>query len=97
MSLGRNVKEENKLIRDVNADYVEANLAEYEKYIAAGDHDKATHVGNVLKKLGYEVQAPKKTAKEKAVATVTTEKAVTEAPAEKAVPADTTEKAVDAA
>lgn len=88
MSIGRDVKQEkNVLIRDVNADYVEANLAEYEKFTRSGEHERATHVANVLKKLGHEVEAPKKTAREKAAAATSVEKAV---------PADTTEKAVDA-
>jgi hypothetical protein len=75
MSLGKPVRN-SEYVRDVEADVLNATIAEYEKFNAAGLPERAKAVAAELKKLGYDVAPKKATAKEKAVAADTTEKAV---------------------
>lgn len=77
MSLGRKVAE-NTDVRDIEADYVNAYLAEYNAYCGAGLDEKADEVANILDAMGHPVKAKaKKTpAKQRAIAADTTEKAV---------------------
>jgi len=77
MSLGRKAAE-NGDVRDIEADYVKAYLAEYHLYRGAGLNEKADEVADILDAMGHPVKAKaKKTpAKQRAVAADTTEKAV---------------------
>lgn len=77
MALGRKISN-NKFVRDVDADYKEALLAEYHVYVGAGAEDRAQRVAEELKKMGYEVEKPKRAVKQRAVAADDTEKAVDE-------------------
>jgi len=78
MSLGRKVTD-NGDVRDIEADYVNAYLAEYHVYRGAGLNEKADEVAKILDAMGHPVKEskPKKApAKQRAVAADTTEKAV---------------------
>ena len=77
MSLGRPDKPSGD-VRDINAAYIEAYLAEYESFIAAGQQERANEVAVELRRLGHEIDKVPAGAKERAV----------EPPLETAVEAD---------
>lgn len=79
-------------VRDIRADYIAAYLAEYNTHKAAGSHDHADAVAEVLAQLGHEVR-PKKPAigdKERAIPDEQLETAV-EAPKRRGRPSKTAE------
>ena len=81
MSIGRGHVTDSKNVRDVEAEYAKAYVAEYESYKTAGLDDRAKAVAAELRKLGHEVEsAPKK------------ERAVSPEPLERAVEADAAPK-----
>lgn len=75
MSIGRN-HADFKDVRDVNADYINAYLAEYERFVSYGREDMAELVAKELRALGHEVKPKTAPAKEHAVSPEPLERAV---------------------
>lgn len=48
----------NPEVRDIEADYREAYLAEYNSYVAAGNTEKAAQVADAINALNGEVKVP---------------------------------------
>lgn len=78
MSIGRNHPTTNNGIRDAEADYIDAHVAEYEAYCVAGLTEKAAAVADVLDQLQHSVrpERPTEGAKERAVTEPALETAV---------------------
>lgn len=75
-----------KEIRDIQGDYIKANVAEYEHLKSRGRDEQAAGVAEILRKLGHEVESPRKApapTKETAVSPESLERAVEESPAPK--------------